>query len=142
MKLSFYTMAVLCLLSLVTPAYSQTDSALKAKVYFMRSVGAKAASGAFNIFIDDVMICKINEGKFVLREIPAGIHYVSVQSMGKKSSDKIDKTYIEMEAGKTYYIQTVIRFGEFFSYVRCREVTNNTAKLLLPKLREDKSCSE
>ncbi|RYD69906.1 MAG: DUF2846 domain-containing protein, partial [Sphingobacteriales bacterium] len=95
-----------------------------------------------NIFIDDVMICKINEGKFVVREIPPGIHYVSVQSMGKKSSDKIDKTYIEMEAGKTYYVQTVVKFGEFFNYVRCREVTNNTAKLLLPKLREDKSCLE
>src|ERR1700730_3570386 len=75
------------------------------KVYFMRSEGFQAPASAFNIFIDQKFVGRLNNKRFSIHDVKPGKHTFTIQFAGKKASDKAEKTEKLVEAGKTYYIE-------------------------------------
>ncbi|MFZ9877174.1 MAG: DUF2846 domain-containing protein [Chitinophagaceae bacterium] len=110
------------------------------KVYFIRSTGLAGSAGPFTAFIDDGLVCKLNNKRYSIHEVSAGEHNFSVQFTGKKSKDKAERITIDVEAGKTYYIQLIFQAGMIKNNVYCQEVTASSAKTVLKDCEEDKKC--
>lgn len=117
-----------------------TPSTETATVYFLRSTGFNGSAAGFTAFIDDTLVCKLNNKRFSVHTIQPGTHKFTVQFAGKKSKDKAEPINITAEAGKTYYIQMIFQPGAFVNNLYCQEVTENSAKAILPKLKQDTKC--
>jgi hypothetical protein len=130
---------------LTTAAFSQVDSAQAiatptsgtATVYFMRSTGFTGSAQGFTVFIDDAIVCKINNKRYSTHTIPAGKHIFSAQFAGKKSKEKAERIEIEMEEGKEYYIQLIFQNGILVNNIYCQEVTKSSAAKILASLKQD-----
>lgn len=110
-----------------------------AKVYFMRSTGFSGSAQGFTVFIDDKIVCKLNNKRYSLHDIAPGTHQFSVQFAGKSAKGKAERIEINVEAGKTYYIQLIFQTGFIKNNLYCQEVTESSAKTMLGSLKED-SC--
>lgn len=133
---------VMLLLFAATLSYSQdaAPAGSGAKIIFIRSTGYAGSAAAFTTFIDDQVVCRLNNKRFSTHAVPAGDHTVSVQFAGKNSKEKAERITINVEEGKTYYVQLIFQPGMFINNLYCQEVTANSANLLLPKLKEDTRC--
>lgn len=116
-----------------------TVRGVKAKLYFIRSTGFQGSLFAFMAFIDDEVVCKLNNNRYSIHEVAPGEHTVSVQFYGKKSKKEAEHFKIVVESGKTYYVQMIYQ-DNLFSNLYCQEVTENSAKPILDKLKEDTAC--
>ncbi len=112
----------------------------KAKVYFIRSTGYNTILSYYTAFIDKQFVCNLNEKKFSIHDVSVGEHSFSVQFAGKKSKKKAEPIIINIQEGKTYYIQMVFQSGLFIDNLYCQEVTENSAKTVLSKCVEDTKC--
>ena len=111
-----------------------------ARVYFIRSTGFQGSATAFTTFIDEQLVCKLNNKKFSIHQVEPGEHSFAVQFAGKQSKAKAEKIMINVEAGKTYYIQMVFQTGIIKNNLYCQEVTENSAKTVLVNCVEDTKC--
>lgn len=109
------------------------------KVYFMRSEGFKAPAAAFNIFIDQKFVGRLNNKRYSIHDVNPGKHTFSIQFAGKKASEKAEKIEEQIEAGKTYYIQVNFKHGIFKNKLHFKEVDENSALKALPGLKQVKS---
>jgi hypothetical protein len=110
------------------------------KVYFIRSTGFAGSMSAFTAFIDETLVCKLNNKKYSIHEVTPGEHTFTVQFAGKNPKDKAEPILINVEAGKTYYIQMVFQTGAFKNNLYSQEVTENSAKTILVDCEEDTKC--
>jgi hypothetical protein len=110
------------------------------KIYFLRSTGFQGSAVAFKIFIDGEFVCKLNNKKYSIHEVPVGKHECSVQFGGKKSKEKAEKFEVLVEAGKITYVQLVFETGAFVNNIYCEEVTANTALKKMEGMTEDDKC--
>ena len=116
------------------------DSTQMGKVYFLRSTGFQGSAQGFTVFIDDQVVCKLNNKRYSIHDLTPGNHNFSVQFAGKKSKEKAERVEILVEAGKMYYIQLIFQPGLLKNNLYCQEVTQNSANKVLPGLEEDKKC--
>jgi hypothetical protein len=121
--------------------FAQNDSATTGKVYFMRKNGFVGSGAGYNVFIDSAFVCKLNEKRYSVHDVAAGNHSFSVQFGGRKSKSVAEKISVDIESGKTYYIELIFQSSMFFNNIYCQEVTVNSAKTILPSLKEDKNCN-
>jgi uncharacterized alpha/beta hydrolase family protein len=112
----------------------------KATIYFIRSTGFAGSASAFTAFIDKELVCKLNNKKYSIHEVDPGKHTFTVQFSGKKAKKKAEPILIDLEAGKTYYIQMVFQTGAFKNNLYCQEVTENSANTVLVDCEEDTKC--
>ena len=112
----------------------------KGKVYFIRSTGFQGSASAFTAFIDKQLVCRLNNNKYSIHEVDPGEHVFTVQFGGKKAKEKAEPITINIEAGKTYYIQMIFQTGVFVNNLYCQEVTENSAKTILVNCVEDTDC--
>jgi hypothetical protein len=117
-----------------------TDVSNTAKVIIMRSTGYAGSATAFTTFIDDNLVCKLNNKRFSIHIVQSGEHSFSVQFAGKQSKEKAERIKINVEPGKTYYVQLIFQSGALINNLYCQEVTENSANLILPRLKEDTKC--
>ncbi len=110
------------------------------KIYFLRSTGFTGSAAAFKTFIDGEFVCKLNNKKYSVHEVPVGKHECSVQFGGKVSKEKAEKFEVQVESGKITYVQLVFETGVFVNNIYCEEVTENTAKQKIAKMEEDTKC--
>lgn len=110
------------------------------RVYFIRSTGFQGSATAFTAFIDQQLVCKLNNKKFSIHLVEPGEHNFSVQFAGKQSKAKAEQIQINIEAGKTYYVQMVFQPGMIKNNLYCQEVTENSAKTILVNCVEDTKC--
>ena len=110
------------------------------KIYFLRSTGFQGSAVAFKTFIDGEFVCKLNNKKYSIHEVPVGKHECSVQFGGKTSKEKAEKFEVQVEPGKITYVQLVFETGLFINNIYCEEVTENTAKKKMEILVEDTKC--
>ena len=110
------------------------------KVYFMRSDGSLALTAAFTVFIDGTLLCRLNNKRFSIHAVKPGTHNFSSQFLGPKSREKTEKVKIQIEAGKIYYILLSYKHLGIFHKLHCKEVNENSAKNILPNLKEVKNC--
>lgn len=120
-----------------SPAPASPDSS---KIVFIRSTGFNGSATAFAAFIDDTLVCRLNNKRFSTHSVAPGTHQFSVQFAGRTSKEKAEKIKINTEAGKTYYIQFVLQPGLVVNNIYCQEVTESSAQLILPKVKEDTRC--
>lgn len=130
------TILLLLLIGLTLPALAQE----KAKIYFIRTTGFQGSAVAFTAFIDDQLACRLNNKRYSIHEVEPGEHKFTVQFAGNKSKEKAEPITINTEAGKTYYIQMVFQGGAFKNNLYCQEVTENSAKTVLPSCQQDTKC--
>ena len=122
-------------------AQTATDTSAKTgTVYFIRATGYAGSATAFTAFVDGNLACKLNNKKFSVHQVPAGEHVFTVQFAGKKAKEKAEPITINVEEGKTYYIQMVFQTGFFVNNLYCQEVTENSAKTVLKQCQEDTKC--
>ena len=110
------------------------------KIYFLRSTGFQGSAVAFKTFIDGEFVCKLNNKKYSIHEVPVGKHECSVQFGGKKSKEKAEKFEVLVEAGKVTYVKLVFETGIFINNIYCEEVTENTAIQNMKMMEEDTKC--
>ncbi|MFV0376945.1 MAG: DUF2846 domain-containing protein [Mangrovibacterium sp.] len=109
-------------------------------VYFIRSTGFQGSAVAFTAFIDNSLVCKLNNKRYSIHEVAAGTHTFSVQFGGKQSKVRAEPITIPIEAGKTYYVQMIFQTGVLKNNLYCQEVTENSAKTVLSECQEDTDC--
>ena len=123
-----------------TSTVTDTSASSSAKIVFMRSTGFNGSAAAFTTFIDDQLVCRLNNKSFSTHSVQPGEHTFSVQFAGKGAKAKAERISIKVEPTKTYYIQLVFQPGLMVNNLYCQEVTESSANTMLPKLKEDAKC--
>lgn len=141
-KVIFFSLVIMISGSLYGQNQNESPDSTKqnGKVYFMRSTGFSGSAQGYTVFIDDIVVCKLNNKRYAIHEVARGTHRFSVQFAGKSSKEKAERIEINIEAGKTYYIQLVSQSGLLKNNLYCQEVTENSARTVLSNLKEDKNC--
>ncbi|MBC5862987.1 DUF2846 domain-containing protein [Flavobacterium turcicum] len=139
MKKTILTLLV-SLFFAVGAAAQETSTSETGKIYFLRSTGFQGSAVAFKTFIDGEFVCKLNNKKYSIHEVPVGKHECSVQFGGKVSKEKAEKFVIDVQPGKTVYVQIVFESGILINNVYCEEVTENTATSKMQNMKEDTEC--
>ena len=113
-------------------------------VYFLRGKGHAGSATAFSALIDGNRVCKLNNRRYSRHEVDPGSHEFSAQFGGKKGKKKAELIEIEIEAGKTYYVQMVMQASFWVNDVRAQEITRNSALHLLEddEIKLDPECGE
>src|SRR4051794_5434466 len=93
--------------------FAQNDSVTTGKVYLMRKTGFVGSGAGFNVFIDSVFVCKLNEKRYSIHDVATGNHSFSVQFGGRKSKTVAEKISIDIESGKIYYIELIFQNSMF-----------------------------
>ncbi|HTG67027.1 MAG TPA: DUF2846 domain-containing protein [Flavobacterium sp.] len=137
-KIVFTFLITLIATSFITA--QEKENLQTGKIYFLRSTGFQGSAVAFKTFIDGEFVCKLNNKKYSIHEVPVGKHECSVQFGGKKSKEKAEKFEVQVEPGKITYVQLVFETGVFINNIYCEEVTENTAKKKMEILVEDTKC--
>jgi hypothetical protein len=109
-------------------------------VYFIRSTGYQGSAVAFTAFIDRQLVCKLNNKKYSVHKVVPGERSFSVQFAGKNAKENVEEIRINIEEGKTYFIQMILQTGLLINNLYCQEVTQNSAKLVLVNCVEDTKC--
>lgn len=131
---------VLLFLIVSSHSLAQTDSSKLSTIYFLRWTGDPGSIEAFNTFIDSSLACRINNKRYSIHTVPSGLHRLQVRFDGRSPRKRISTLDIDMEPGKTYYINVEIRHLSFGYDISLTEVTYNSAKRWLPFLKEDLKC--
>lgn len=78
-----------------------------AKVYFIRPSVYSGREFSFICFIDDVIVCKIDNARHSVHEVAPGKHTLYMQLHKKKliGDKNIHKMTLTLESGKIYYLQ-------------------------------------
>ena len=140
-RLSFLLLIALVTISFNLSAQNSTENGVQTgTICFIRSTGFAVSASAFKTFIDEEFVCKLNNKKYSFHEVSVGKHLCSVQFGGKKSKEKAEKFEIEVLPEDITYVQLVFETGAFVNNVYCEEVTKNTAKVKMTKLKEDTKC--
>src|SRR5687768_14031023 len=109
-------------------------------VYFLRETGTVSTLLGYEIFCDDRSICKLNNHKYTIYRVPEGKHTFSVQYFGRTAKSKSEKLVMNIEEGKTYYVEVTQNSKVYDPYTYCRVMPEDVAKELLPKLTRDTNC--
>lgn len=115
-----------------------------ALVYFLRGKGHAGSATAFSALIDDVRVCKLNNRRYSAHKVTPGEHEFKAQFGGKKGKEKAEIALIDVEAGKTYYIQMIMQASFWINDVSAQEITRNSALRLLDddEIKLDPNCGE
>ncbi len=117
-----------------------TNSKTTGQIYFLRSTGMPGAATNFKAFIDETLVCKINNDRFSVHDVAPGKHTCSVQFGGKESKKGAEKLEVVVEAGKITYVQVVVKLGVFVNNTYCKLLTDAEGKDKMTVLKPDKSC--
>lgn len=140
MKKIGFAFLVFLMVTLAVKAQETEQKTESGKIYFLRSTGFAGSAQAFKTFIDEKFVCKLNNKKFSIHDVPAGKHSCSVQFGGKKSKESAEKFEVLVEPGKITYVQIVFETGMWTNNIYCEEVTENTAKQKMINMSEDTDC--
>ncbi len=101
-----------------------------AKVFIARKKIYTGTGGPLKVFVDDNLVCRINNNKYSVHDIPAGTHRFSVQYYSKESKDGKFQDFgaieINVEAGKEYYIKSSLQTKKMLTHVILEEITANS----------------
>src|SRR5579872_6793205 len=121
---------LLCIGSLVTQAQT-------AKIYFIHSTGLNGLGG-FQAFIDEKHVCNLKGKRFSIHEVQPGKHKISVQYTGKEFNPKTEPILIEVQSGKSYYIEMSEKTKAFkSSKLDCMELTEISGMRMMIDLKQE-----
>lgn len=108
--------------------YAQDNDA---KVYFIRSTGYRGSPLKYQIFVDQVRTCGLVNDSFHVHYLSSGRHTFNAQFTARKLRTSSKPITIDVEAGKTYYVELMQS-----DFLICQEVTENSAKAVLASCAE------
>lgn len=108
-----------------------------AKIIFMRATGIPGAVYNYKGFVDGKLTTILGNNRYSEHDIAPGKRIISTQFWGKKSKAKASKINIDVEPGKTYYVQMILQMGLLTNNILCQEVTENSAKAVWDELERD-----
>jgi hypothetical protein len=112
----------------------------KATVYLLREVGPDEYVPYFT-YLDQVLLCKLGNGKYSVHEVEPGEHKIHTQYKGKIKVTPETELLVNFEAGKTYYISLNIKtkaFGKGSFY--CEQLSEDEGKKRANEYMLDKKC--
>ena len=150
MKLSLKTIFLFSIIFLIIPQaliFAQEIPENKADadfglVYFLRGRGHAGSATTFSAIIDDVNVCNLNNRSYSAHQVTQGLHQFKAQFGGKKGKAKAEIVKIEVEAGKTYYIQMLMQTSFLLNDLTSQEITRNSALALIKEdeIKLDEKC--
>lgn len=112
----------------------------QSKLYIFRATGYSGSAVGYSAFVDDTLVCKLNNNRYSTHDIKPGKREVSVQYYGKESKDKAESIVINVEVGKTYYVQITQQAKGLTQRIFPQEITESSIKRLLEKCKMDADC--
>lgn len=109
-------------------------------LYFMRKTGFSGTASAFSAFIDGELVCRLNNKRFSVHEVPAGEHTITVQFVGKSAKDKAEPITVTVKSGEPAFVQMVLEVRAIVNNLYCQEITESSARPVLLRLKEDDKC--
>lgn len=113
----------------------------KATLVFYRKGQFGGALQNYNVYVNGKKLCKISNGKFFSYNMTPGEAYLTSKAGGVEVFKKKETFSLDVEAGKTYYIECNLKRSLTRYRMEFTEVTQNTAKNVMKKLEED-NCME
>lgn len=132
--------AFFLLITCVSKAQDSLNMPKKSKVYFLRSTGLTGSGASFNTYIDGVLVCKLNNKRYSVHEVPVGNHECSVSFGGLKINQKAERNQINVEENKITYVEFFMENGVFSFRIYGKEITQEEANKRLKKMKEDIKC--
>lgn len=112
-----------------------------AEVHLLRKTGYNGSLVAINLIMDGELLCKVKNKRHSVHQIEPGDHSFQAKLLGKKMKKK-NKEPLELtfEAGKVYYLQLNLKQKMITTQVDVQEITESSAKRLIPDLKEENNC--
>lgn len=117
----------------LTPSGSST-------IIFIRDTGFHGSLTPINAFIDDEIVCRLNNECYSIHEIDPGEHTFWVTFMTTKPGALADRVEINTKPGKTYYIQSALKVAILAPALYCKEAMPEDAEQAMMDLKEDLKC--
>ena len=81
-------LAILLLVLVSSATYGQKQDSIKqnqttGSVYFIRATGVALMMSTFSAFIDDELVCRIDDRRYSVHELKPGKHFLTIQAGGK-----------------------------------------------------------
>lgn len=105
-------------------------------VFLMRSTGFTGGASAFSVFIDEILVCRVENDSYTVHAIAPGMHRFAVQLSGRTQKKNVQTLDVRIEAGKKYFIQVTLQGGVLTNKVYCQEITENSARQLFKRIGE------
>jgi len=110
------------------------------KIYFLRSTGVAGSGYAFKMFIDGKLVCKLNNKKYSKHEVAIGKHICFVKGQKTNSDERNENFEVNVEKGKTTYVQLIYQVGIFKGYrLYFEEISEDIARKRIEEMEEDKT---
>ena len=136
-----FTLLIISCVSVSVCAQDTTKPEM-AKVYVMRATGFAGSAINFRVVVDDDISCKIKNDRYAVFTLRPGKHSFYVTSWdAPKTKEKLGLE-IPIEAGKTYYLNMILKKRFMGIEMYFEEITKNAATPLLEKLKEDPDCAK
>lgn len=118
----------------------QSESKQMGKICFLRSTGLRASAVSVKTFLDGILYCKLNNNRYSIQEVPIGKYSCFIQLRGLKLLQNTEKLDIEVKSSKITYVQFYLE-DEFLSFkFHSREISDDKAKDILNKTKEQTKC--
>ncbi len=127
---------ILFSLGFIVNLHGQTDSTTISTLCIMRSTGFTGSARQFKIFVDGTMVCKIVNDCFINISVQSGLHSFAVQMDGTELKENTEKTQINIEPDKKYYLSVVLETNSIWSKTYFNEITENSAIGRISKLKQ------
>ena len=95
-----------------------------------------------NVFIDSAYVCELNRLRYLVLEVQPGTRRFSMQQYGKDLNGENPKITLTIEPDKNYYILMCFDWSSTLKEQYCLQLSEQRAQMLLPSMREDKSCKQ
>lgn len=139
MEIKKLLLSSLLICSIFLSKAQDSSSSEYATMYIMRSSGTMGL-GAFSAFIDDSLVCHLNNNRYSIHTLDPGLHKFQARADGKKAKKNIKSLEIKISPGQNYYLIIDVIDHYFTGTISLIEVTENTARKMFPKLKEDHDC--
>ncbi len=111
-----------------------------AKLYVYRATGYNGSAVGYSLFVDDTLVCKLNNNRYSIHDIAPGERKISTQFYGKGSKDKAESITIMVESGRTYYVELEQTRVGVLSKVYPQEIGESSTRKLMEKCKLDADC--
>ena len=104
-----------------------------AEIIFIRRTGFSGSAINFKAFIEEDLVCRINNNRYSRHVVQAGEYKCSAQIYGKKRNENRDQVSIEIKPGEKKYIMVNMHYGFLYNEISAVEISEESALNLLSK---------
>ncbi len=110
------------------------------KIILIRSTGFQGGLFKFEAFVDGQLTCKLADKEYSTHQLNVGKHTFTAQFSGKQMNKKALPIEVNVEEGKTYYLEMIYQVEPMRNILFFQEVTENSVKPIFTTCIETKKC--